>query len=178
MRPILLSCVLTCWAASSGVAQVPGPVVEAKMVMATNAAHPNSTVQAAVVARVAPGYHINDHKPSLDYLIPTELKLEPIKQVAVKEVVYPKGTPQRFAFSDMPLSVYQGTVVVGAALQVGRVVPPGAYTVKGKFAYQACNDHACLPPTSVPVNLTLQVVRRRVALKRVHADVFDQIQFE
>ena len=98
--------------------------------------------------------------------------------MAVKEVVYPKGTPQRFAFSDMPLSVYQGTVVVGAALQVGRVVPPGAYTVKGKFAYQACNDHACLPPTSVPVNLTLQVVRRRVALKRVHADVFDQIQFE
>jgi hypothetical protein len=153
-------------------------VVEAKMLMATDAAHANSTVQAAVVAQVASGYHLNDHKPTLDYLIATDLKLEPIEQVTIGKVIYPKGTLQRFAFSDMPLSVYEGTVVVGVELQVGRVVPPGAYTLKGKFAYQACNDHACLPPTSVPVTLTLQVVRRSVVLKRMHADVFDRIQFE
>jgi len=148
------------------------------MVTATDAGHPNSTVKLAVEVRVAPGYHINDHKPSLDYLIPTELKLEPTKQVTVKNVVYPKGTPKKFAFSDMPLAVYEGTVVVGAVLQIARAVPAGLYTVKGKLAYQACNDHACLPPASLPLALTVRVVRRGVPLKRVNADVFERIEFE
>jgi DsbC/DsbD-like thiol-disulfide interchange protein len=153
-------------------------VVEAKMVMATDVAHSNSTVQVAVVAQVAPGYHINDYKPRLEYLIPTELKLEPPEQVAVKQIVYPKGIPERFAFSDMPLSVYEGTVVVGVALEIARAVRPGTFMLKGKLAYQACNDHACLPPASVPVRLPIQVVPRRVPLKRVHTDVFDRIQIE
>jgi thiol:disulfide interchange protein DsbD len=159
-------------------AQSPGPVVEAKMVTATDAAHANSTLKAAVVAQVASGYHINDHKPSLDYLIPTELKVEPIKEVTVKDVVYPKGTRLRFAFSDTPLSVYEGTVVVGALLQVARAVAPGIYTLKGKFSYQACNDHACLPPANVPLSLTVKVVGRNVPLKALNADAFERVQFE
>ena len=159
-------------------AQGSAPVVEAKWVMAADAAHPNSTVKAAVVAKVASGYHINDHKPTLDYLIPTELKLDPLKQVDVKDVIYPKGMLKKFAFSDSPLSVYEGTVVVGSVLQVGRSIAPGAYALKGKFSYQACNDHACLPPASVPLTLTLKVVPRNVPLKPVNSDVFERAQVE
>src|SRR2546426_8891615 len=51
-------------------------VVEARVVTATEAAHPGTSVKVAVVAEIAPGFHINDHKPTLDYLIPTELKLD------------------------------------------------------------------------------------------------------
>src|SRR5271157_6299097 len=47
-------------------------VVKARMVLATSAAHPGAPAKAAVVAEIIPGYHINDHKPTLDYLIPTE----------------------------------------------------------------------------------------------------------
>ena len=178
MQRILMTWILIFWAASIGAAQGSSPVVEAKIVMETNVAHRNSTARAAVVAHVAPGYHINDHKPTLDYLIPTELKLEPVGQVTVKDIVYPKGKPIRFAFSDMPLSVYEGTVVVGAVLQIARAALPGAYPVKGKLVYQACNDHACLPPASVPLALTIKVVRRSVPVKHLNADVFDRIQFE
>ena len=144
---LLWGVVLTLMAASLGWAQNNNSVVEAHAVMATDAAHANSPVKLAVLAQVAAGYHINDHKPTLDYLIPTELKVDPSDQFTVKNVVYPKGTPKRFAFSDVPLSVYEGTVVVGALLQAGKAVPAGTYTLKAKFAYQACNDHACLPPS-------------------------------
>lgn len=178
MQRILLNCILACWAVGLAAAQGPTPVVEAKMLMATNAAHPNSSVKAAVVARVASGYHINDHKPSLDYLIPTELKLEPPKQVSVENVVYPKGMPKKFAFSDAALSVYEGTVTLGAVLKIARTALPGPLTLKGRLAYQACNDHACLPPTSVPLTLTVKVVRRGVRLKRANTDVFDRLQLE
>jgi thiol:disulfide interchange protein DsbD len=169
---------LVCLAAGRAAAQGSNPVVEAKILLATDAGHPNASVKAAVVAQVTAGYHINDHKPGLDYLIPTELKLESSKQITVEQVIYPKGVLKKFAFSDMPLPVYEGTVLVGALLKVARAVPPGDYALQGKFTYQACNDHACLPPTSLPLSLTVKVVRRTVPLKRLNADVFDRIQFE
>jgi len=175
MRQPLLFAVSVCLISGAALGQNTPPVVDAHALLSTDAAHPGSTVKAAVEARIASGYHINDHHPSLDYLIPTELKLEPTKQVEIEKVVYPKGEAKKFAFADAPLSVYEGTLVVGAKLKVAPTVPPGSYALKGKLTYQACNDHACLPPASVPVALALKVVDKRIPLKRVNADVFGKI---
>jgi DsbC/DsbD-like thiol-disulfide interchange protein len=178
MHRFLWASVLTLMAANVGWAQKNNSVVEAHAVMATDAAHADSPLELAVLAQVAAGYHLNEHKPSLDYLIPTELKVDPSDQFTVKNVVYPKGTLKKFAFSDVPLSVYEGAVVVGALLQAGKAVPAGPYTLKGKFAYQACNDHACLPPSSVPLTVTIKIVPPNVPLKPVESDVFQRIKFE
>ena len=159
----LFSLVLT---AAAAWAQAPGEVVKAKVTMTTPEARPDSVVKAVVVVDVLPGYHINDHHPTLDYLIPTEIKLEPSKEVTVSGITYPKGELARFAFSDAPLSVYQGTVRVDVALQVEHKVLPGEYGVKGKLTYQACNDHACLPPASVPLLFSFKVVRRGASTSR------------
>ena len=150
-------------------------VVEVKTVLGADGVQPGMTTKVAAVARIAPGYHINDHKPTLDYLIPTEWKLELPSQVSVEKVVYPKGELKKFAFSETPLSVYEGSLTVGALLRVARTARPGAYTLNGKFNYQACNDHACLPPKSVPVALNVNVVRRGTPLKRLNADVFSSL---
>ena len=160
MKILFLAGILLSLAARIASAQAPGQVVKAKVVMASQTARPNTVVRAAIVADVLPGYHINDHHPSLDYLIPTEVKLEPSKQLTVQDITYPKGEPQRFAFSDTPLSVYQGSIGIDLAFQVERGAPPGGYQVKGRFAYQACNDHACLPPASVPLTFSFKVARR------------------
>ncbi len=178
MRMLFGSMLLALMAAGLGQAQNNNPVVEAHAVLAADAAHPNSPLKIAVVAEVAPGYHINDHKPSLNYLIPTDLKLDPSSEITVTNVVYPKGSLKKFAFSDISLSVYEGTVVVGALLQVGKGVAPGSYDLKGKLAYQACNDHACFPPASVPLALTVKVVPRNVPVKPVNSDVFQRTQLE
>jgi DsbC/DsbD-like thiol-disulfide interchange protein len=178
MRILLWGGVLTLMATSLGWAQSNTSVVKAHAVMATDAAHADSPVKLAVLAQVAAGYHINDHKPSLEYLIPTELKIDPSDQFTVRNVVFPKGTPVKFAFSDVPLSVYEGTVVVGVLLQAGKDIPAGTYTLKAKFAYQACNDHACLPPASVPLTVSIKIVPRNVPLRPVESDVFQRIQFE
>jgi hypothetical protein len=169
---------LTLMAASFGWAQSNIRVVEAHAVMATDATHADSIVKIAILAQVSAGFHINDHKPSLDYLIPTKFEVDPSGQFIVKSVVYPKGTLKKFPFSDVPLSVYEGKVVVGILLQAGKTVPAGTYSLKAKFAYQACNDHACLAPTSVPVALTIKVVPHNVPLKAVETDVFQRIKFE
>ena len=178
MRMLPWIWVVMLMAASLGWAQNNNAVVEAHAVMATDAGHADSPIKLAVLAQVAAGYHINAHKPSLDYLIPTELKVDPSDQFTVKNIVYPQGALRRFVFSDVPLSVYEGRVVVGMVLQVGKAVPAGTYTLKARFAYQACNDHACLPPTSVPITLTIKIVSRSVPLKPIESDVFQRIKFE
>ena len=160
---LLFSFALVCAALC---AQAPEQVVKAKVTVAPGEARPDSVVKAEVVAEVLPGYHINDHHPTLDYLIPTEVKLEPNKAVARNDITYPKGEPKKFAFSDTPLSVYEGAVRVDVAFQLDPKVPPGDYEVKGKFAYQACNDHACLPPASVPISFPLKVARRGTSARR------------
>lgn len=178
MRIAALGILLTMLAGGSADAQMNAPVVEARAVMATDAAHADSPIKLAVIAQVAAGYHINAHKPSLDYLIPTEIKMDPANLFIVKSVAYPKGALKKFAFSDAPLAVYEGDVLVGTILQSAKPLPPGNYTVKAKFAYQACNDHACLPPASVPISLTIKIVPHNVPLKQIESDVFERIQFE
>ena len=163
-----LIAVVSSLALVAGVAwgQAPGPVVKAKVTMAAGVARPESIVKATVVAEVLPGYHINDHHPTLDYLIPTEVKLEPSPQVAKNDITYPKGELKKFAFSDTPLSVYEGTVRFDVALQLEHKTLPGDYEVKGQLAYQACNDHACLPPAKVPLLFSFKVVPRGASVKR------------
>jgi len=153
-------------------------VVKARMVLATSAAHPGAPAKAAVVAEIAPGYHINDHKPTLDYLIPTEVTFEASKEIAAEKVDYPKGQLVKFTFADESLSVYEGTLTVGVVLKVAPAAAAGDFALKGKLRYQACNDHACLPPASVPVELTLKVVGKSTPLKPENADVFSRIKFE
>ena len=153
-------------------------VVTARAALATDAAHPASSAKAVVVAEIAEGFHINDQKPTLEYLIPTELKLAAADGVNVANVVYPRGEPKKFAFSENPLSVYEGALKVGVLLKIARTAKPGTRTLKGELKYQACNDHACLPPTSVPVTLAVKVVPRGTLLKRINTELFDSVQFK
>jgi len=154
------------------------PQVQACIVLATDAVHAGSKVKMAVVAEVPPGFHINDHNPTLEYLIPTEIKITASTPLSVESVFYPRGDPRKFTFEDKPLSVYAGTVVIGALLEVSTSAAPGEYSLQGKISYQACNDQACFPPASAPVTLKVKVVGEKVRLKPVNQDVFRRASFE
>ena len=167
---------LTGLSARAGAAPPP-PVVNARMVLETDGAHPGTMVKAAVVAEIAPGYHINDHIPSLNYLIPTEVKLEAAKPINVSRAVYPKGAPRKFEFLDTPISVYEGKFVIAVLLKVDATAKPGVYSLPATLKYQACNDHACLAPASVPLTLAVKVIAPGETLRPVNSDVFTGIKF-
>jgi thioredoxin:protein disulfide reductase len=154
------------------------PQVQAHMVLATDAVHAGSKVKIAVVAEIPSGFHINDHKPTLEYLIPTEIKLTASNPLSIQGIFYPRGEPRKFTFEDTPLSVYEGTVVIGALLEVSSSAAPGEYSLQGKFSYQACNTQACFPPSSVPITLNVKVVGKKVRPKTVNQDVFRRASFK
>jgi Thiol:disulfide interchange protein DsbD, N-terminal len=154
------------------------PVVQVQTFLATTAAHPGSTVKVAVVARIASGYHINDHKPSLDYLIPTQIIFAEAASLKVEKVIYPRGQLTKFAFLDSPIPVYEGETRFGGILRVSRSLRPGTYKLPAEFAYQACNDHACLPPAKVPFEITVRVVPPGVQVKLSNPEAFEKINFQ
>ena len=156
---------------------VGGPkVVSTRAFLATDAVHPGQTARLAVLAQIDPGYHINDHKPSLDYLIPTKIEFDASPAFRVENVVYPHGKPMKFDFLDTPISVYEGEVRLGTLLKIESSAKPGSYALRGKFTYQACNNYACLPPTSAPVEALVRVVPSFVPLKPVNSEIFKTIK--
>lgn len=96
-------------------------------------------------SRLTPGWHVNSHRPSEDYLIPTTVKLDPAKRARFGEPRYPEGKQQKFSFSEQPLSVYAEQFTIEVPVEWSG--PPGPLT--GSVEFQACNDTQCLAPASV-----------------------------
>jgi thiol:disulfide interchange protein DsbD len=97
-------------------------------------------------ATLAQGWHVNSHKPSEDYLIPTTVTLEAVTGLTFGEPRFPEGKMEKFSFSETPLSVYAHDFTIEVPLQWSGASAPA---VTGAVEYQACNDTQCLAPASV-----------------------------
>ncbi len=98
--------------------------------------------------KVDDGFHVNSHTPKSEFLIPTQVALQPAAGVKAGELVYPAGTEYSFSFDPKEkLDVYTGEFVV----KVPVVAAAGEHAVAGSLRYQACDHAACYPPRSLAV---------------------------
>ena len=178
MNRILAFLLFTVLAFTSVARVPPRNLVKLRPLTATDAAHPGSKLDVVVVADILEGYHINDHWPTLDYLIPTNLEWTRHRVIEAGKLIYPPGRMQSFPFSENALSVYEGRLLIGARLHLNSGIKPGEYTLQGRLSYQACNDQACLPPAKEPFQLRIKVISAEVPLIRLQRELFDQIKFE
>lgn len=102
--------------------------------------------------RVNPGLHVHSHTPSSEFYIPTTFKLSPGSGVSVTSVAYPAGETYSFSFDPKEkLSVYSGAFTVKATL----VASAGSHMLHAALRYQACDNAACFPPKTLPVDLVV-----------------------
>lgn len=143
-----LAAALAAFAALGSMAATPAPK-PADLVTVAATLEPGGQPGAGLLrieARVAEGWHVNSHKPSEDYLIATSVTLDAAPGVTFGEPRYPEGRSLKFAFSESPLSVYEGRFAVEAPL---RWTAGAAPSVSGRLEFQSCNDKQCLAPASV-----------------------------
>lgn len=100
---------------------------------------------------IAPGWHVNSHRPSEEYLIATEARLDPVDGVRFGDAKYPDGKMMKFAFSESPLSVYDGTFPITVPVKWDGARPAPA--LSGSLEFQACDDSRCLAPASARFQL-------------------------
>jgi hypothetical protein len=108
---------------------------------------------------VGSGFHINSNKPTLNYLIPTALKLDAPTDI-VLGVTYPPGEEATFPFApDDKLSVYSGTFDLSVGVRPLKGMLPGNYILRGNLKYQACDNASCYPPKLLPVEFNVKVIK-------------------
>ena len=126
----------------------------------------------AVVAKVTPGFHVNAHEPSEEYLIPTKITADLPAGISVVETDYPRGVMRAFRFSKTPLRVYESSFTVRMKLRAGNAAAMGHQKISMVIGYQACNQDSCLPPTKVPVEADLEVAAVDSPARPANADIF------
>lgn len=96
--------------------------------------------------RVAPGLHINSHRPLSEYLIPTAFSIPEGSGVRLAAAVYPPGAEVTLPLDPKTkLSVYTGEF----RIHVRIVATAGDHLVQARLRYQACDNNTCMPPRTI-----------------------------
>ena len=98
-----------------------------------------------VALRIDPGYHINANPASNEYLIATSIAF---KGIVPDRIAYPPAAAFKPAFSDEPINVYEGAVVITATFSPGTL--DGVRDIAYTLTVQACTEQICLPPDDIP----------------------------
>src|SRR5438067_1579264 len=96
------------------------PDIKLSGVTSVDRAAAGSKFEAAVVMEIPAPFHVNAHKPSEDYLVPTTLTLQPARGLTLGPVVYPTPESKTFPFSQKPLLVHEGRLVLRVPVTVAR----------------------------------------------------------
>ncbi|HEY3175503.1 MAG TPA: cytochrome c biogenesis protein CcdA [Candidatus Polarisedimenticolia bacterium] len=157
-------------------------VVKARGYLSFDKVPPGSVFRLAVELQISDGYHVNAHKPTLDYLIPTNLDLAEARTdpgFTLSEPIYPDHIERAFSFTDgVKLRVYEGRALVGVEGTAGKDLAPSIRTLKGTVTVQACNDNSCLAPAKLPVEIAVPIADRGDAITAMHPEIFSAIRFQ
>jgi thiol:disulfide interchange protein DsbD len=125
----------------------------------------------AVPVSIDRGWHINSDDPGDEFSMATTLQWQAPDGWTVGKTVFPEGEELSFDFSDGPIEVWEGSVVILAEVQV----PPsaeGAHRVAVTVTAQACNDTQCLPPTPVKASIDLNVAPAGTPNRAINQEFF------
>ncbi len=126
----------------------------------------------AVVATIAPGWHVNSNAPLEDYLIPTEAAIGPVEGLTFGPPSYPAHREAKLPFSDKPLALYDGQTVIVFEGKADAALAPGPRTLRATLDYQPCNDAQCLAPSQTEAMLEIEVVPAGTTVAPANAALF------
>ncbi|MEX2641405.1 MAG: cytochrome c biogenesis protein CcdA [Balneolales bacterium] len=136
-----------------------------------------SEFKAAVLLDIEDRWHVNANRPSLDYLIGTELTLDPHEHFIIADMRYPEPESYAFAFAGgEELLVYEGEVPVFVSFRASSSLEPGEYLIEGRLRIQACDDQVCLAPAQVPVRIPVTVGTAEQPAQTQHEELFSQYE--
>jgi DsbC/DsbD-like thiol-disulfide interchange protein len=115
------------------------------------------TAEVVVKLTIKNGYHVNANPPSMAYLIPTELSIEPSTGITAGKPVYPSSITKKFAFSETPLAVYENEAAIKMPLEIAKTATAGERDLKAKLRVQACDDKACYKPSTIETSIPVTV---------------------
>ncbi|TDI11061.1 MAG: thiol:disulfide interchange protein, partial [Acidobacteria bacterium] len=153
-------------------------LVKIQTALSVDTVHPESSFQVAVIGEVEEGWHVNANPPTLEYLIPTEFKLEPVEGLTFGKMQYPEASRLKFDFAAEELDVYEGRVIIRFPVSIAGGEQPGEKVIEGTFRYQACNDQICLAPVNLEVRIPIRVASLEEPSRPINPDIFGSVTLD
>ncbi|MEL7832826.1 MULTISPECIES: protein-disulfide reductase DsbD family protein [Fodinibius] len=147
--------------------------VSTEVKLSQNVIPAGDSMAVAVEMNIDDTWHVNAQKPTLDYLIGTELSLDSLSGFSMSGIQYPDSERFTFAFADEPIDVYQGNAPIFFTLTTTPDISPGSYTITGTLRVQACNDNSCLPPSTLDISIPVEVAAANTGYKSINQDLFE-----
>jgi len=131
--------------------------------------------RAVVLMDIADGWHINSHRPTLEWLIGTVLNLDLPDYVRVTDIQYPDYKEYEFSFAaGQKLHVYEGKAPIFLTFEIDENAPAGLTEISGSLRVQACDDMVCLAPSNIPVLLAVNLTEDQTAVSERRENLFEE----
>lgn len=147
-----LSFITFCHAAESD------PVITIDVIHSTNNYVQDETYPLLFQLNIKEGWFIHGTILEDDFLIPTVISFQDSEDLTIKNILFPLPDRIKFEYSNQPVEVYSGTVMVSGAVEVAGESPTGPHSLPGILSYQACSYTLCLPPEEIPLKLDFNIV--------------------
>ncbi len=146
-------------------------LVEVKTSQNYDSLHAGLQLKVDFLLKIKETWHINSNNPNDEFLIASKLELIDSMQFKIDKTVFPEAKEINFSFSDQPVSVYEGSVVVSALINIPKETKVGDYKLNFQFTYQGCNNVSCMPPNSIKSEISFYVVPENVVIKEKKSDI-------
>jgi thioredoxin:protein disulfide reductase len=124
--------------------------------------------------QISDPWAIHETRKSGAGLVPTVLSFSPVPGVRIAHIRFPESQEKRFSFSRETIKVYAGTFLVRAVLEVRKKASQGEREITGSLSYQACSDVACLPPETVPISFSVNIVGAGMQSRPINQRLFSE----
>jgi thiol:disulfide interchange protein DsbD len=155
-------------------AQEENQIIRARFMVPVNAFIPGRSYPLAVEILIRKQYHINSNKPEQDFLIPTALTFQAPEGVAFGKIEYPQAKMKKFAFSETPLSVYDGNILVFTNISISPDITARDIELKARLDYQACDDQTCQAPAELMFSQVFPLTVDSAEVMAINQDIFKQ----
>ena len=147
-------------------------LINVEVYQSFNQVHANGELKIALKVKIENSWHINSNSPNDDFLIPSSFSINSEEGFELRTIKYPSPKELDFEFSEKPVSVFDGEILIGAVITVPPEIQFGKYQIPLEFNYQACNDVTCLPPNSVEKIISIEVVDNQTPITELNAEIF------
>ncbi len=172
MRSIIYSTTILLLALYQIFAQSGNEVLKVKFYSSVDKFKPADSFQLAIEIDITPSYHINSTTPSEEYMIPTTLNFESQEGITFGKFNFPESHLKKFSFSDQPLAVYEGKILIFTSISISSNFPGNELILKGNLGYQACDDHKCLAPEEYFFSQKFTVGKSEEPIQAINQSIF------
>ncbi len=120
-------------------------------------------------------WHINSNVPDEEFLVATNVDIPTESSFSFSEFKYPEALSLFLEFSERPVSVFEGEILIGGVIPIPEDIALGKHTIPLQFTYQACNDQTCLPPETLEKESTITVVDKKTPVHEINIEIFNKL---